>query len=173
MTQLSSDALLQLSKKEKNANKRMRLLAVSMFIESQNRAYVARQLKVARRSVNHWVSEYLSKGIVGLDDKPRKGRESLLSSQQQKQLARYIDKQATSDKGGRLTGMDIRQYIIVHFGVEYHLSHVYKLLKSLGFSWITSRSKHPKQSQSAQDAYKKVPSGNDPSHPGSRVPGAD
>ncbi|PKF58399.1 winged helix-turn-helix domain-containing protein [Alteromonadales bacterium alter-6D02] len=42
------------------------------------------------------------------------------------------------------------------FGVDYHLNHVYKLLKKIGFSWITSRSKHPKQSQKAQDEFKKL-----------------
>ncbi|WP_082798331.1 winged helix-turn-helix domain-containing protein [Vibrio cidicii] len=26
----------------------------------------------------------------------------------------------------------------------------------MGFSWITSRSKHPKQSQEAQDDFKKI-----------------
>ncbi|WP_428847828.1 helix-turn-helix domain-containing protein [Shewanella abyssi] len=31
-------------------------------------------------------------------------------------------------------------------------------------SWITSRSKHPKQSPEAQMAFKKLPVGNDPSH---------
>jgi len=164
MEQLSSAALLQLSKKEKNPNKRIRLLAISLFLESQNRSHVARQLKVARRSVNHWVSEYLSKGVSGLDDKPLKGRLIALSPKQEQQLARYIDKQAKSEKGGRLTGMDVKHYIAAHFGVDYHLNHIYKVLANLGFSWITSRSRHPKQTQGVQDAYKKVPAGNDPSH---------
>lgn len=98
MEQLFSAALLQLSKKEKNPNKRIRLLAISLFLESQNRSHVARQLKVARGSVNHWVSEYLSKGVSGLDDKPRKGRIRALSPRQEQQLARYIDKQQARPK---------------------------------------------------------------------------
>ncbi|MGS0730516.1 hypothetical protein ACVBKF_30235 [Shewanella sp. 0m-11] len=36
------------------------------------------------------------------------------------------------------------------------------MLEQLGFSWITSRSKHPKQSIEVQAAFKKVPTGNDP-----------
>ncbi|WP_239994101.1 winged helix-turn-helix domain-containing protein [Photobacterium phosphoreum] len=32
---------------------------------------------------------------------------------------------------------------------------MYYLLKRMGFSWITSWSKHPKQSQQAQDNFKK------------------
>jgi transposase len=55
-----------------------------------------------------------------------------------------------SDKVGRLTGEQIKHYITVQFAVNYHLNRIYKLLAKLGFSWITSRSRHPKQSQPAQ-----------------------
>nr|WP_155759590.1 winged helix-turn-helix domain-containing protein [Vibrio natriegens] len=32
----------------------------------------------------------------------------------------------------------------------------------MGFSWITSRSKHPKQSKQTQDDFKKIQNRNDP-----------
>ena len=57
--------------------------------------------------------------------------------------------------------MDVRSYIEEHFGKTYHLDSVYVLLKKLGFSWITSRSKHPKQSKRAQEDFKKIPNRND------------
>ncbi|NDO76130.1 winged helix-turn-helix domain-containing protein [Shewanella sp. SE1] len=38
--------------------------------------------------------------------------------------------------------------------------NVYLLLNALDFSRITSRSKHPKQSDEAQTAFKKLPDGN-------------
>ena len=148
MTTLSSSALLGLSKKEKNTNKRIRLLAVSLYLECHNRALVARQLKVARRSVNNWVSEYLAHGLAGLEDKPRYGKPSALSDKQKQQLSRFIDSRTQTDNGGRLTGMHIKEYIETEFGVNYHLSHIYKILSKLGYSWITSRSKHPKRKRS-------------------------
>ncbi|GIU41121.1 hypothetical protein TUM4438_04160 [Shewanella sairae] len=46
--------------------------------------------------------------------------------------------------------------------MDYHPNAIYKLLEQLGFNWITSRSKHPKQAIEAQTAFKKVPVGNDP-----------
>ena len=54
MTPTSSQQLISLSKREKNANKRIRLLAVAYFLESQNRTQVARRLNVSRSSVNKW-----------------------------------------------------------------------------------------------------------------------
>ena len=70
--------------------------------------------------------------------------------------------QCTSPSGGRLTGDAYLKYIKQHFDVTYHPNAIYKLLEQLGFSWITSRSKHPKQSIEVQAAFKKVATGNDP-----------
>jgi len=66
----TSKQLLALSRKEPNARKRMRLLAVSLFFEGENRAKIARRLNTARGSVNKWVSSYLDNGLEGLDNKP-------------------------------------------------------------------------------------------------------
>ncbi len=156
MSSHTPQELLSLSKLEKDPNKRMRLLAVSLFLENQNRAQIARQLKVSRGSVNKWVSNYLMSGMAGLEDKPRHGRRSFLTPEQQDKLASYIHQQSQSDIGGRLTGEQIKHYIVEQFNVDYHPNHVYKLLAGLGFSWITSRSKHPKQSKAAQNEFKKT-----------------
>ena len=156
MKTLSTKELIGLSKTETNARKRIRLLAVAHFVGGANRSKIARMLKVSRRSVNTWVENYLSLGIEGLNTKKQKGRASYLSSAQQSELLAYIDKQSQSDSGGRLTGESIRQYITLNFDVTYHPNAIYKLLRHLGFSWITSRSRHPKQSQNAQDEFKKT-----------------
>ncbi|HBH7894149.1 TPA: winged helix-turn-helix domain-containing protein [Vibrio vulnificus] len=58
--------------------------------------------------------------------------------------------------GGRLTGNDIHAYIVNEFGKHYHPDSIYYLLNHMGFSWITSRSKHPRQSQQIQDDFKKI-----------------
>lgn len=61
-----------------------------------------------------------------------------------------------SGQRSRLTGADITDYIKKTFDIEYHPGSVYKLLHRLGFSWITSRSRHPKQSQQKQEDFKKT-----------------
>ena len=158
----TSKQLLALSRKEPNARKRMRLLAVSLFFEGENRTNIAKRLNTARSSVNKWVSDYLKHGLTGLDSKAIQGRPSKLASSELEKLSNYIKHSATTNNGGRLTGEDITRYIASEFGINYSPNHIYKLLKQLGFSWITSRSRHPKQSQESQEALKKVPSGNDP-----------
>lgn len=151
-----SKKLLALSRKESNARKRMRLLAVSLFFEGQNRTNIALRLNTARSSVNKWVSSYLESGLAGLDNKPISGRPANLTTQQQSEVKAFVLQHAESTDGGRLIAADIQKYITDNFNVKYQLGNVYRLLHSLELSWITTRSKHPKQSIEAQEAFKKV-----------------
>jgi transposase len=135
---------------------KMRLLALAHFKEGRSRTQIAKYLKVSRTSVNRWVSVFLQDGLAGLQEKPRSGRPALLTDEQRIQLSEYINEQANSPTGGRLIGSDIHAYIVEHFDKHYHPDSIYSLLKHMGFSWITSRSKHPKQSQKIQDDFKKT-----------------
>ncbi len=49
----------------------------------------------------------------------------------------------------------LQTYIQRTFAVNYHQNSTYNLLKSLGISWTTSRSKNLKQSEEAQENLKK------------------
>lgn len=150
-----------LARKTTNARLRIRYLALAHFKEGKSRYQIADLLKVSRTSVNLWVSAFLEHGLTGLNEKPRSGRPFRLTKQQRALLTRYVESNAVKEGGGRLQGADIQIYILEQFGVEYELSNIYRLLDKLGFSWITSRSKHPKQSEAQQAAFKKLPTGND------------
>ena len=153
-----------LASRESNARLKTRYLALYHFKRGQNRTQIAEYLGVNRGSVNQWVSRYLTEGLTGLQDKAHPGRPPTLSVEQCKELQTFIESGKASPHGGRLVARDIQAYIQQQFGVKFKQGNVYRLLHQLGFSWITSRSKHPKQSSSVQDAYKKVSTGNDPSH---------
>ncbi|MFT6899436.1 MAG: transposase [Paraglaciecola sp.] len=56
----------------------------------------------------------------------------------------------------RLKGTLVIAYVEQEFAVTYSLKNTYHVLHSLGFLWLTSRSKHPKQSQEAQYKFKKT-----------------
>jgi len=152
----------ELAKTHKSVRMRLRYSALAHFQEGKSRTDIAKFLKVSRTSVNKWISQYHQHGLTGLIDKKTTGRPTRLSEMQSQQLIEYIIEHSKSDKGGRLVGTDIKWYIAEHFGHQYHLSSVYKLLHRLGFSWITSRSRHPKQSLEAQEDFKKIPNKNDP-----------
>jgi len=145
-----------------NARQRLKLLAVSHFIEGKNRTEIASFLKVSRRSVNIWVKAYFDLGLEGLKVKPRSGRPARLTPEQLEQVKSYVVDNAIKEQGGRLQGKDVQEYIKNTFGVTYQKTNIYQLLHKLNLSWITTRSKHPKQSIEAQEAFKKIQNRNDP-----------
>ncbi len=151
-----------LIKSTSNARLRIRYLAVSHFIDGKNRTEIAKFLKVSRLSVNKWVKAYLDHGLDGLQEKMHSGRPHRLTEGQRQQLKNYVTEHAVNTDGGRLQARDIGVYIEHNFGIKYQSSGIYRLLHDIGLSWITSRSKHPKQSIEAQDAFKKIPNRNDP-----------
>ncbi|QWL01191.1 winged helix-turn-helix domain-containing protein, partial [Vibrio parahaemolyticus] len=51
-------------------------------------------------------------------------------------------RKANDTQDGELTGSDILAYIVKEFGEHYHPDSIYYLPNHMGFSWITSRSKH-------------------------------
>ncbi|SUJ06132.1 Transposase and inactivated derivatives [Shewanella morhuae] len=149
--------ILALVKSEKSARKRMRYLALLHFTEGHSRTAIATMLKVSRTSVNKWVTTYLSQGLSGLDDKPNPGRPPQLSLAQQACLKAFVQQRSLSEQVGRLMAKDLSHFIQSEFGVTFKQANIYRLLHQLGFSWITTRSRHPKQSEAAQEAFKKTP----------------
>ena len=145
-----------------NARMRIRLLAVSHFVDGKSRTEIANFLKVSRTSVNKWVSQYLNDGLKGLVEKPHPGRPALLSQVQRLKIKKYVTDNAVKPQGGRLQGKDIQRYIFAEFNVLYQKTNIYYLLHELNLSWITSRSKHPRQSLETQEDFKKIPNRNDP-----------
>ncbi len=106
--------------------------------------------------VNEWVKRFNEEGIDGLKEKPRSGRPRALFTEQLKKLKAYVVSHAIKPDGGRLKGTLVITYVEQEFGVSYSLTNIYRLLHRLNFSWITSRSIHPKQSQDAQEDFKKI-----------------
>ncbi|WZD69812.1 IS630 family transposase [Photobacterium damselae subsp. damselae] len=155
MDSLNNIDFKKLASQQKSIQMKMRLLALAHFKDGYSRTQIAKFLKVSRTSVNKWVQTFLEEGLDGLKEKPRTGRPPLLTPKQREQLSQYIKDKAHDTQGGRLTGADIHAYIVKEFGKYYHPDSIYYLLNHMGFAWITSRSKHPQQSQAIQEDFKK------------------
>ena len=158
----TAEKIKKLARSTTDARLKMRYLAVYHYESNHNRTQIAKMLGVARRSVNVWIKTYLEQGLDALKSKKSPGRPINLNDAQLVLLKQFITDNSVKRQGGRLIAEDVRQYIQMTFGVNYSLSNTYRLLHALEFSWITSRSRHPKQSMEAQDAFKKLPVGNDP-----------
>lgn len=78
-----------------------------------------------------------------------------MSKLQLLQLKDFVTTTSIKPNGGRLQGRDVQAYIEAEFNVKYQNTNVYHLLPGLNLSWISTQSKHPKQSVEAQEAFKK------------------
>mgnify|MGYP003571697318 CR=1 FL=1 len=126
--------------RETNGRMRVRLMALSHIKDDANKAQVARNLRISRRSVNDWVKKFYEDGLDGLKEKPRTGRPYALSQSQLAQLSQYVRNNSIKENGDRLNAETLATYITQEFKVDYSIFNVYRLLHKLGFSWITSRS---------------------------------
>jgi len=97
---------------------------------------IGRKLGVSARSVYRWKARFRKRGRAGLSTKPRSGRPHRLSSRQRRDLTRRLLRGATAQ--GLSTDLwtcpRIMKLIKVQYGVRYHVDHLPRLLKSLGFS---------------------------------------
>ncbi|CAM3885260.1 Transposase [Vibrio aerogenes CECT 7868] len=155
MDSLNDIDFKKLASQQKSIQMKMRLLALAHFKDGHSRTQIAKFFKVSRTSVYKWVQTFLEEGLEGLQEKPRTGRPPFLTPEQREQLSQYIKSKAHDAQDGRLTGPDIHAYIVKEFGKYYHPDSIYYLLDHMGFSWITSRSRHPKQTQEIQTILKK------------------
>lgn len=80
----------QLISSTSNARMRLRLLAVSHFIDGKNRTQITTFLKVSRTSVNKWIHTYLNDGLDGLKEKKHTGRPKSLDDKQLSQLKSFV-----------------------------------------------------------------------------------
>ena len=145
---------LALSKKEKKPRVRVRLLGLAHIKEGVSYRKVAKMLKVDTSSVQKWVNRFKDSGIEGMKDKGGSGKKPSFPREKEEDLKNLILEKQTKKNGGRLTGADIQKIINNDFGVKCALRTTYDLLHRIGFVWISSRSKHPKSDQEAQDDFK-------------------
>jgi len=97
---------------------------------------VARQVACAPASVSRWAKAYRDKGTRGLDPLPQGGSPARLAAQQHQQLRSWLI--AGPRKAGHANQLwtlaRVQRLIEERLGVHYHISHVHRLLRALGFT---------------------------------------
>jgi len=97
---------------------------------------VAARVGSVPSSVVRWTQAFERHGEHGLDSKPQAGGKARLSKLQMQQLRRDLLKgpQSFGWTTELWTLSRVAQLIRVEFGVRYHVSHVHRILRGLGFT---------------------------------------
>lgn len=115
---------------------RRRFRAVRLLKDGYQPVEVAQMVGVDRRSVRRWKAAQKAKGIAALKAVPTPGRPSKLEPSHKKILRQTLLKGAS--KSGFSTDLwtcpRVGKFIRKHFGIRYHVDHICRLLRSLGFS---------------------------------------
>ena len=109
--------------------------AIALLNQNYQPVEVARMVGVDRRSVRRWKASYLNEGKQAIKAKPA-GRPQKLQEEAKKALERKLLKgaKAAGFPTDLWTCPRVAQLIDVLFGVRYHVDHIGRLLRSLGWS---------------------------------------
>jgi len=108
------------------------------------------------KTVQSWLRRFRNHGFEGLFESQRSGAPSKLDVLQESALSDKINTLSASKTGGYITGKELHSMLLEEYGAKCSLRTVYNAIHRLGFSWITSRSMHPKSNQEIQNTYKKT-----------------
>ena len=152
----TSKELKKIARQERDPNRAVRIRAVYLALMDKTAEQIAENLGYCRRTVQRWVQQYNRHGLEGIHDVKGRGKKSRLNDDQIQWLRQRIDEGPKPEDGiSVFYAKDIKRIIQKQFGIDYHLHSVQRLLKKLGYSFVSSRPEHPKGNPEAREAFKK------------------
>jgi transposase len=115
---------------------RRRMKAAKLLQQGVSQSEVARRLGVHRQSVIRWACQLAQAGRAGLKKAGRAGRKAKLTAAQLEQVEQALKRgpEALGYSTGLWTTSRVRDLIASQCGVRYHAAHVWRILRSLGWS---------------------------------------
>lgn len=127
----------------------IRLKAI-IALKNNSLGTVCEVMGYSRNTIKSWVRGFSKDGVKGLEDKPKSGRATKLSTKQQQEVLELVK----NYKEG-WTLFRLQKEILVKFGIKISHMSIWRLLKKQGFSYITPRPKHYKQNENQVQEFKK------------------
>jgi len=157
-TDFTAGELRRLAKKAKDANQSRRLLSLAAVVDGMSRAEAAMMGGMDRQTLRDWVHRFNAAGLDGLLDNWASGPVPRLSTAQKAELTRIVETGPDRGVDGvvRWRRIDLKHVIAERFGIDYCERYVGTLLRTLGFSHISARPRHPAQDAETLAAYKKT-----------------
>ncbi len=143
-------------KHESHGRNRIRLLAMHHIQSGKSFKAISTIVKSHWKTVQSWLRRFRNHGFEGLFESHRSGAPRKLNTQQESAVFDKINELSASKTGGYITGKELHNMLIEKYDAQCSLKTVYNTMHRLGFSWITSRSMHPKSNQEIQNTYKKT-----------------
>jgi transposase len=152
----TTSELKQLFRKEKNPRIAARIRAVYLAMMDKSAPEIAEFLGYTRRTIQNLIYAYNRQGIDGLKESTGRGNNSKLNQDQIQWLRQRIEEgPLPEDKVCVFHAADIQRILEIQFSIHYHVRSVRRLLRHLGYSYVSSRPEHPKGDPSERETFKK------------------
>jgi transposase len=118
------------------ALERRRRRAIVLLKDGLSPVEVAKKLKVDRRSVRRWKASFSTLGPDALQAKPTPGRPPRLNPREKAKMEEQLLRgaKAAGFPTDLWTCPRVAHWIDSHLGIHYHVDHIGRLLRSLGWS---------------------------------------
>ena len=115
---------------------RRRQRAIALLQDGRPPVEVARLVRVDRRSVRRWNAAHRQQGVAGVAARPVPGRPSKLTARHRARLEALLLRgaEASGFASDLWTCPRVAQVIRQRFGIRYHVDHIGRLLRALGWT---------------------------------------
>lgn len=150
------EKLKKLARSETNPKIAQRIQIIVLALQGYTAPGIALSLSLSRRTCQEWVKRFNQRGLVGLQDQSGRGRNVLLTPEENDAFKKRLDAGPT-DADGVCTfqGKDLRRILENEFGKVRSLGTVYYLLHQLGYESLVPRPQHRNADENAQQDFKK------------------
>lgn len=125
------EELQSLYQSETDPRQAKRIWIIWQAHQGRTEPQITATVGMSRRAVQSWVQRYNIHGLEGLTDRPGRGRKPILTDEQRKCVAEWIEQLPRPEDVDALRGIDIQQFIQQQFGKLLSLSAVYDLRHQL------------------------------------------
>ncbi len=152
-----TNELIKLSRKEPNPRIATRIRAIYLALMGKTACQIGYLLGYSRRTIQRWVYAYNRRGLEGLKEHIGRGNKLKINEEQIQWLRQRIEQGPTEADGVCVFhAADIQRIIRKQFGIHYHIRSVRRLLRRLGYRYVSSRPEHPKGDPEQRKAFKKT-----------------
>jgi len=117
-----------------------RLRAILIKDEGKKIRGITQELGVVPKTVNRWIDQWNEKGLEGFRPQKPKGRPQKLSEEAWEEIKDIVDNKSPRDYGYDVDLWDTKTIKILirdHYGVDYELKYMYRLLRKKGASLVS------------------------------------
>ncbi|MGL9688177.1 MAG: helix-turn-helix domain-containing protein [Wolbachia sp.] len=112
---------------------------------------VAKIYIITRTTLMKWIAKFKEKGVIGFAIQPGRGPKPKLNEEKKEKIREVIEKD-----GVNLTAKKLQVIVEGVFAIKISESTARRLMKKLGFTYITPRPAHYKQDKNKQEEFKKI-----------------